>query len=231
MKDAIMPNLMQTLEGTPAMVHAGPFANIAHGNSSVIADLIALRLVGPDGYVLTESGFGADCGMEKFMDIKCRASGLKPDCVVVVATVRALKMHGGGPKVVAGKPLALEYTAENLELLGRGLCNLTAHVKNALKFGVRVVVAVNKFTTDTDAEIELIRKAAKEAGAEDAAACTHWADGGEGARDLAEAVIKACDKSSDFTVPLPRRLADKAQDRDHRPRDLRGRRGRLRPGG
>ncbi len=203
MKDAVMPNLMQTLEGTPAMDHAGPFANIAHGNSSVIADLIALRLVGPDGYVVTESGFGADCGMEKFMDIKCRTSGLKPDCVVVVATVRALKMHGGGPRVVAGKPLAPEYTAENLGLLGKGLANLSAHIKNALKFGVRVVVAVNRFTTDTDAEIELVRQAALEAGAEGAEACTHWTNGGEGALELAEAVMKACAKPSDFKFLYP----------------------------
>ena len=120
MKDAIMPNLMQTVENTPAIVHAGPFANIAHGNSSIIADQIALRLVGRDGFVVTESGFGADCGMEKFMNIKCRASGLVPSCVVIVATIRALKMHGGGPKVVAGKPLAPEYTDENLALLEQG---------------------------------------------------------------------------------------------------------------
>src|SRR6185503_16086938 len=124
MKDAIKPNLMQTLEGTPATVHAGPFANIAHGQSSIIADMIALKLVGKDGFVVTESGFGADIGMEKFFDIKCRYSGLIPQVVVMVATVRALKMHGGGPKVVAGKPLAPEYTDENLELLRAGLPNL-----------------------------------------------------------------------------------------------------------
>jgi formyltetrahydrofolate synthetase len=120
MKDTIMPNLMQTIEGTPAFVHAGPFANIAHGNSSIVADQIALKLVGPDGYVLTEAGFGADMGFEKFCNIKCRYSGLKPDCVVLVATIRALKMHGGGPKVVAGQPLAHAYTQENLELLEMG---------------------------------------------------------------------------------------------------------------
>jgi len=203
MKDALMPNLLQTLENTPAIVHAGPFANIAHGNSSVVADLIALRLVGEDGYVVTESGFGADCGMEKFMNIKCRASGLAPDCVVVVATVRALKMHGGGPKVVAGRPLSPEYTNENLELLEKGLGNLTAHIKNALKFGVPAVVAVNRFTTDTDAEIDMVRRAAMAAGAEDAVACDVWAEGGAGAVGLAEAVIKAARKPSDFRFLYP----------------------------
>ncbi len=203
MKDAIMPNLMQTVENTPAIVHAGPFANIAHGNSSIIADQIALRLVGKDGYVVTESGFGADCGMEKFMNIKCRASGLVPSCVVVVATVRALKMHGGGPKVVAGKPLAPEYTDENLDLLAKGLPNLAAHVKNVLRFGVPAVVAVNRFTTDTDAEIELIREAALEAGAVDAVPSTHWSDGGAGALALARAVMAACGKPSDFRFLYP----------------------------
>ena len=203
MKDAILPNLMQTVENTPAIVHAGPFANIAHGNSSIIADQVALRLVGEDGYVITESGFGADCGMEKFMNIKCRASGLVPSCVVIVATVRALKMHGGGPKVVAGKPLAPEYTDENLDLLAKGLANLTAHIRNAGRFGVPVVVAVNRFTTDTDAEVELIRKAALAVGAEDAVATTHWADGGAGAVALAQAVMAACAKPSSFRFLYP----------------------------
>jgi formyltetrahydrofolate synthetase len=203
MKDAIMPNLMQTIENTPAIVHAGPFANIAHGNSSVIADQIALRLVGKEGYVVTESGFGADCGMEKFMNIKCRASGLAPSCVVIVATVRALKMHGGGPKVVAGKPLASEYTDENLALLEKGLPNMAAHIRNALRFGVPVVVAVNRFATDTDAEIELVRKAAVTAGAEDAVMCDHWAEGGAGAVALAKAVIAACGKPKSFRFLYP----------------------------
>ena len=203
MKDAIMPNLMQTVENTPAIVHAGPFANIAHGNSSIIADQIALRLVGKDGYVVTESGFGADCGMEKFMNIKCRASGLRPSCVVLVATVRALKMHGGGPKVVAGKPLAPEYTEENLDLLAKGLANLTAHITNARRFGVPVVVAINRFTTDTEAEIELIRKAALAVRADDAIPSTHWADGGAGAVALAKAVIAACGKPSNFKFLYP----------------------------
>ncbi|MGZ5454874.1 MAG: formate--tetrahydrofolate ligase, partial [Candidatus Aminicenantales bacterium] len=203
MKDALMPNLLQTLEGTPALVHAGPFANIAHGNSSVIADQIALRLVGRDGYVVTESGFGAECGMEKFMNIKCRASGLAPSCVVIVATVRALKMHGGGPKVVAGRPLSDEYAKENLDLLARGLPNLAAHVRNALRYGVPAVVAVNRFTSDTDAEIELVRRAAIEAGAEDAVMCDHWAEGGAGAVALAEAVIAACAQPANFRFLYP----------------------------
>ncbi|GAB4548766.1 MAG: formate--tetrahydrofolate ligase [Anaerolineales bacterium] len=195
MKDAIKPNLMQTLEGTPAIVHAGPFANIAHGNSSIIADKIALKLA---DYVVTESGFGADIGMEKFMDIKCRYSGLIPHVVVLVATVRALKMHGGGPKVVAGKPLAPEYTEENLDLLRKGLPNMIQHIENARKFGVNVVVAVNSFATDTPAEVELVRQAALEAGAVDAVVSTHWMDGGKGAVKLAEAVVKACEMPSNF---------------------------------
>jgi formyltetrahydrofolate synthetase len=200
MKDAIKPTLMQSLEGTPVFVHAGPFANIAHGNSSIIADKIALKLA---DYVVTESGFGADCGMEKFMNIKCRYSGLIPSCVVIVATVRALKMHGGGPKVVAGKPLDPAYTDENIELLRQGLPNLQVHIKNALKFGVRVVVAVNSFATDTAAEVELVRRAAVEAGAEDAVVCTHWMDGGKGAVKLAHAVIRACEKPTKFQFLYP----------------------------
>jgi formyltetrahydrofolate synthetase len=200
MKDAIKPTLMQSLEGTPVFVHAGPFANIAHGNSSIVADKIALKLA---DYVVTESGFGADCGMEKFMDIKCRYSGLTPHCVVIVATVRALKMHGGGPRVVAGKPLDQAYTDENLELLKKGLPNMQHHIKNAKRFGVNVVVGVNSFASDTPAEVELVRKAAKEAGAEDAVVCTHWMDGGKGALGLAEAVLKACEKPTKFQFLYP----------------------------
>ncbi len=203
MKDAIKPNLMQTLEGTPATVHAGPFANIAHGQSSIIADKIALKLVGKDGFVVTESGFGADIGMEKFFDIKCRYSGLIPQVVVLVATVRALKMHGGGPKVVAGKPLAHEYIEENLDLLRAGLPNLERHVQNALKYGVNVVVAVNSFATDTHAEVELIREASLKMGAMDAVVSTHWSDGGAGAKKLAEAVIKAAEKPTNFQFLYP----------------------------
>jgi formate--tetrahydrofolate ligase len=204
LKDAIKPNLMQTLENTPCFVHAGPFANIAHGNSSILADQIALKL---GDYVVTESGFGADCGMEKFMDIKCRQSGLVPDCVVMAATVRALKMHGGLGKVVAGKPLPKELTEENLEALEKGCVNLAHCIKIAKYFGVPVVVAVNRFTTDTDAEVELIRKKAKEAGAEDAVPSEVWAKGGEGGTELAEAVIKAADKPKDFKFLYPDELS------------------------
>jgi methylenetetrahydrofolate dehydrogenase (NADP+)/methenyltetrahydrofolate cyclohydrolase/formyltetrahydrofolate synthetase len=200
LKEAIMPNLMQTLAGSPAFVHCGPFANIAQGNSSIIADRIALKLA---DYVVTESGFGADCGMEKFMDIKCRVSGLVPNCVVLVCTVRALKMHGGGPKVVAGKPLDKAYTEENLELLEKGLPNLLQHIENALKFGVPVVVAINRFKDDTDAEIDLIRQRAKETGAEDAVLSDVWAKGGEGGAALAEAVVKACEKPTNFKFLYP----------------------------
>jgi methylenetetrahydrofolate dehydrogenase (NADP+) / methenyltetrahydrofolate cyclohydrolase / formyltetrahydrofolate synthetase len=200
MKDAILPNLMQTVEGQPAFVHAGPFANIAHGNSSILADQIALKLA---DYVVTESGFGADIGMEKFLDIKCRYSGLIPNVVVLVATVRALKMHGGGPRVVAGKPLPFEYTEENLPLLDAGCANLVAHIENVKRFGVPVVVAINQFKTDTPAEIELIRQRAVEAGAEDAVLSTHWAEGGDGAVCLAEAVVKACEKPNNFHFLYP----------------------------
>jgi methylenetetrahydrofolate dehydrogenase (NADP+)/methenyltetrahydrofolate cyclohydrolase/formyltetrahydrofolate synthetase len=211
MKDAIMPNLMQTLEGTPAFVHAGPFANIAHGQSSILADQIALKLVGRGGFVVTESGFGADIGMEKFMDIKCRYSGLQPDVVVLVATVRALKMHGGGPKVVPGKPLDKAYTDENLDLLRAGLPNLIRHITNAKKFGIPVVVAVNSFSTDTEAEINLIREAALEVGAEDAVKCSHWAHGGKGTKALGQAVIAACElpKNFQYLYPLEASLKDK----------------------
>jgi formyltetrahydrofolate synthetase len=200
MKDAIKPNLMQTLEGTPVFVHAGPFANIAPGQSSILADRIALKLA---DYVITESGFGADIGMEKFFDIKCRYSGLAPHLVVLVATVRALKMHGGGPKVVAGKPLAAEYTREDLELLRKGLPNLERHIRNARKFGVNVVVAINSFAADTQAEVELIRQAALQMGALEAIPCTNWMDGGAGARRLAEAVVRAADQPGEFKYLYP----------------------------
>lgn len=201
-----MPNLMQSLEGTPVFVHAGPFANIAHGQNSIIADRIALKLA---DYVVTESGFGADIGMEKFFDIKCRTSGLIPQVVVMVATVRALKMHGGGPRVVAGKPLDYAYTTENLDLLQKGLGNLQHHIRNAKKYGVNVVVAVNSFKDDTEAEVELIRKAAAEAGAEDAIVCRHWMEGGKGAIKLGEAVIKAAEKPTNFKFLYPLELSIK----------------------
>ncbi len=211
MKDTLMPNLMQTIEGTPAFVHAGPFANIAHGNSSIVADQIALKLVGPDGYVLTEAGFGADMGMEKFFNIKCRYSGLLPDCVVLVATIRALKMHGGGPKVVAGQPLAHAYLEENLDLLEKGCSNLVRLIGNARSFGIPVVVAVNRFKTDTDGEVDLVRRLAVAAGAEDAVRSNHWAEGGAGAVDLGKAVVEACRKPRNFhfLYPLEMSIKDK----------------------
>jgi formyltetrahydrofolate synthetase len=199
MKDAIMPTLMQTLEGTPAFVHAGPFANIAHGNNSIVADQIALKLA---DYVVTESGFGADIGMEKFMDIKCRYSGLTPNAVVVVATIRALKMHGGGPKVVAGRPLDKAYTEENLALLEKGIPNLLKHIENAKMFGVPVVVAINSFKYDTKAEVALVKQLVEECGST-AVACSHWMNGGKGAIELGEAVMDACKQKSNFEFLYP----------------------------
>lgn len=210
MKDTLHPTLMQTLEGQAAFVHAGPFANIAHGNSSILADRVALHL---GDYVVTESGFGADMGMEKFFDIKCRVSGLKPDCVVMVATVRALKTHGGGPKVIAGRPLDSAYTEENLPLLRAGMANLEAHIATARSFGVPVVVAINRFPTDSQREHDLIQEMALAAGAEDAVTTDHHARGGEGARELAEAVTTACDQPSNFTYlyPLERPIKEKIE--------------------
>ena len=210
MKDTLHPTIMQTLEGQAAFVHAGPFANIAHGNSSILADRIALQLT---DYVVTESGFGADMGMEKFFDIKCRVSGLKPDCVVLVATVRALKTHGGGPKVVAGKPLDMAYTEENLPLLRAGLSNLVAHIENAKKYGVPVVVAVNTFPTDSQHEIDAIIEESIAAGAVDAVLADHWANGGQGAAELAEAVVAACEQPNDFKFlyPLDRTIKSKIE--------------------
>jgi methylenetetrahydrofolate dehydrogenase (NADP+) / methenyltetrahydrofolate cyclohydrolase / formyltetrahydrofolate synthetase len=200
LKDAIMPNLMQTLEGQPAFVHCGPFANIAHGNSSIIADQIALKLA---DYVVTESGFGADIGMEKFFDIKCRYSNLIPNTVVLVATVRALKMHGGGPKVSPGAPLDKAYVEENLDLLEAGLGNLGVHIRNAKRFGIPVVVAVNGFKDDTQAEMEMVRDYALSQGAHDSVVTLHWAEGGKGAAKLAEAVVEACEQPSDFQFLYP----------------------------
>ena len=231
MKDAIMPNLMQTLEGTPAFVHAGPFANIAHGNSSILADMIALKLVGKDGYVITEAGFGADMGFEKFCDIKCRESNLIPNCAVIVATIRALKMHGGGPKVVAGQKLSHAYTEENLELLEKGCVNLTRHIENVRKFGMPAVVAVNHFSTDTAAEVELVRKAALEAGAEDAVdgeqlgrrrrrCCGAGRSGDQGLR-----------KAQRVPLPVSPRSFDQRKDRVHRARDIPRRGSRILGGG
>lgn len=198
LKDAIEPTMMQTLEGTPVMVHAGPFANIAHGCNSILADKIALKLVGKDGIVVTEAGFGSDIGMEKFFDIKCRASGMKPNAVVLVATVRALKMHGGGPSVVPGLPMKDEYSQENIQLVQDGMCNLLKHIDNGRKFGVPVVVAINSHKNDTKAEHDLIKRAAMEHGAFACVTSNHWAEGGKGAVDLADALIDACNQESSF---------------------------------
>ncbi|MDR0451088.1 MAG: formate--tetrahydrofolate ligase [Treponema sp.] len=195
LREALKPNLLQTLEGQGAFVHTGPFASIAQGNSSIMADLIA----GPYAdYVVTESGFGADMGLEKFFNIKCRASGLVPDAVVLVATVRALKNHGGGPPVSPGKPLPQVYREENTALLKAGLPNLRAHIGIARRFGIPVVVAINAFPSDTEAEWELIRRESLAAGALDAAVTRHWSLGGEGAMDLAGAVEMAAHQPKNF---------------------------------
>ncbi|EUC62332.1 C-1-tetrahydrofolate synthase [Rhizoctonia solani AG-3 Rhs1AP] len=220
MKDSIKPNLMQTLEGTPVFVHAGPFANIAHGNSSILADRVALKLAGTEegdspereGYVLTEGGFGADMGMEKFCNIKCRISGLVPDATVIVATTRALKMHGGAPDVTPGKPLHDTYLQEDLVTLKEGCKNLGKHIQNAKAFGVKVVVAVNQFATDTAAELELVKNEALTFGADAAVVSNHWAKGGAGARDLAEALIQVCESGEPdfkFTYDLNLPIAEK----------------------
>ncbi|KAK5719616.1 tetrahydrofolate synthase [Elasticomyces elasticus] len=204
MKDALKPNLMQTLEGTPVFVHAGPFANISIGNSSIIADRVALKLAGtePDedhdakvGFVVTEAGFDFTMGGERFMNIKCRASGLVPDVVVIVATVRALKVHGGGPEIKPGEQLAEVYRTENVEVLRKGCVNLAKHIRNAKVYGVEVVVAINRFETDTEAELEVIREEAIKAGAADAIGANHWAEGGKGAVELAKGVIAVAEKA------------------------------------
>ena len=201
LRDAIKPNLLQTLEGGPAWVHCGPFANIAHGNSSILADRAALAT---SEIVVTEAGFGADMGAEKFFDIKCRASGLRPDAAVVVATVRALKMHGGVAKVVAGKPLDAALTAENVEAVRAGGANLAACVEIVRLYGVPVVVAINAFPTDTAAEHVAMREVALSAGASDAVVTHNWAEGGRGAEALAAAVWKATDEDGGrFTFLYP----------------------------
>ncbi len=188
LRDAIKPNLLQTLEGGPAYVHCGPFANIAHGNSSIIADRVALAT---SDMVVTEAGFGADMGAEKFFDIKCRASGLRPDVAVVVATIRALKMHGGVGKIVAGKPLDPALTTENVEAVRKGGENLAAQVELVRSYGIPVIVAMNAFPTDTTAEYEAVREVSLAAGARDAVVSTNWAEGGKGAEALAAAVWDA----------------------------------------
>jgi len=208
MADAVNPNLLQTIEGQPVFVHAGPFANIAIGQSSIIADMIGTKL---GDYHVTESGFGVDIGFEKFWNLKCRMSGLVPDAVVIVATIRALKMHGGGPTVKPGIPLSEEYVTENLGLVEKGCENLVAHIETVKKSGVRPVVCVNSFHTDTKAEIQLVRKVAEQNGAL-AAVSEHWLKGGDGSIELAEAVIQACDEKDDFKflydldTPLRKRI-------------------------
>ena len=196
LKDCLMPTLMQTLEGTPVFVHAGPFANIAHGNSSIIADKIALKLVGENGYVITEAGFGADIGMEKFCNIKCRYSGLHPNVVIIVATIRALKMHGGGPNVNPGQPLSDEYCNENLKLLERGCVNLIKHIENVKQFNVPCIVALNIFETDTPNEIKLLKQIIYDTTGVDTIDSSHWAHGGKGAEQLAKKVIEVCNQDN-----------------------------------
>ncbi len=209
MRNTINPTLCYTVEHQPCLVHAGPFANIAIGQSSIIGDRLALKLF---DYHVTESGFAADIGFEKFWNVKCRLSGLKPNVSVVVATIRALKMHGGGPQVVAGRSLPEEYTREDLELLEKGCENLFHHVNNVKKSGIKPVVCINKFYTDTDAEIALVRRLCAEKGVR-CALSEHWQYGGEGAIELAQAVIDACEEPEepirylyDLDTPLQQRV-------------------------
>ncbi|NLY88752.1 MAG: formate--tetrahydrofolate ligase [Firmicutes bacterium] len=199
--NSLCPNLLQTLEGQPVLVHAGPFANISIGQSSIIADLVGMRLA---DYVVTESGFGADIGFEKFWNIKCRHSGLTPSCSIIVATIRALKMHGGGPQVKPGKPLDKVYTEPAPAYVEKGLENLLAHIEIVKKSGITPVVCINHFHTDTKEEVALVKKAAEAAGAK-VAVSKHWEKGGEGALELVEAVVEACQEESaasfDFLYP------------------------------
>ncbi|MDA8161262.1 MAG: formate--tetrahydrofolate ligase, partial [Desulfobacteraceae bacterium] len=208
MVEAINPNLMQTLEGQPVIVHAGPFANIAIGQSSVIADRVALKVA---DYNVTESGFGADIGFEKFWNLKCRFSGNKPNCAVVVATIRALKCHGGAPIPVPGKPMPAEYKSENVGWVEKGCVNLLHHIKTVKKAGINPVVCINAFYTDTDNEIKAVRRLCEAAGAR-VALSRHWEKGGEGALEFADAVIDACNEPNDFKflydldTPLSKRI-------------------------
>ncbi|KAI4171905.1 MAG: hypothetical protein LQ343_003982 [Gyalolechia ehrenbergii] len=220
MKDAIKPNLMQTVEGTPVFVHAGPFANISIGASSVLADKLALKLAGTEededykeksGFVVTEAGFDFTMGGERFFNIKCRSSGLVPDVVVVVATVRALKVHGGGPDIAPGATPHEIYRTENVEILRKGCVNLRKHVSNAREYGMPVVVAINKFETDTEAEIAVVQEEALAAGAVDAIPANHWAEGGKGAVDLAKGVVAASEKEKNFKLLYD--LDDTVQER------------------
>ncbi|MBN2039758.1 MAG: formate--tetrahydrofolate ligase [Spirochaetes bacterium] len=214
MLNTINPNLMQSLEGQPVFVHAGPFANIAIGQSSIVLDKLALKLA---DYHITESGFGADIGFEKFWNLKCRFSGLKPNCAVVVATVRALKSHGGGPPVPPGKPLDPVYKEENVGLVDKGCANLIKHIENVKKAGINPVVCINSFYTDTKAEIEMIKKNAEAAGAR-VAVSEHWLKGGDGALEFTDAVVDACNEPNDFKylyeldMPLGQRIETIAKE-------------------
>jgi formyltetrahydrofolate synthetase len=194
MVEAINPNLLQTLEGQPVFVHAGPFANIAIGQSSIIADRVALKL---GDYVITESGFAADIGFEKFWNLKCRMSGLTPNCAVIVATIRALKCHGGAPIPMPGQPLDPAYSQENVGWVEKGCENLIHHIKTVKKAGINPVVCINHFYTDTDNEVKAVRRLAEEAGAR-VALSKHWQYGGEGAVEFADAVVEACNEPNDF---------------------------------
>ncbi len=207
MRNTVNPTLMCTAEHQPCMVHAGPFANIAVGQSSIIADRIGLKMF---DYHVTESGFGCDIGFEKFWNVKCRFSGLIPHVSVLTSTIRALKMHGGGPKVIAGIALPEEYNKENLELLEKGMVNLTHNINIVKQSGISPVVCINRFHLDTDAEVAIIRKAAEGAGAR-CAVSTHWADGGDGALELADAVVEAAETKPDFKFlyPLEMKLRDR----------------------
>lgn len=202
MRSTVNPSLCCTVEYQPVLVHAGPFANIAIGQSSVIGDLLGLKMF---DYHVTESGFGADIGFEKFWNVKCRMSGLTPNVSVLVCTIRALKMHGGGPRVVPGRPLAREYQEENLELVEKGLPNLLHHLETVKKSGIKPVVCINRFHTDTDREVELVRRAVERAGGR-CAVSQHWLKGGEGALELADAVIEACQEPVEFKFLYPLEL-------------------------
>ena len=214
MVEALKPNLLQTVEGQPVFVHAGPFANIAIGQSSILADQLGLKLA---DYHVTESGFGADIGFEKFWNLKCRFSGLQPHCAVIVATVRALKSHGGGPPVPPGKPLDPVYSQENVELVDKGCANLIRHIETVRNAGINPVVCINSFYSDTKAEIDIIRKHAETAGAR-VAVSEHWLKGGEGALEFADAVIDACEDKTNFKflyeldIPISTRIEKIAKE-------------------
>ncbi len=211
LRDAIKPNLIQTIDNTPCFVHAGPFANIAHGNNSILADKIALAF---SEYVVTEAGFGADCGAEKFFDIKCRTSGLVPNAAVIVCSIRALKSHSGRFKIVAGMPLDTCLANEDMKAIDEGICNLEKQIENVKQFGIPVVVAINRFSCDTDKEIEFVKKKAKEFGAYECCVSEVWAKGSKGGLDLGKAVIKAAAEKNNFKFlyPLEISIKDKIKE-------------------